>query len=298
MTTSGILNLNKPVGPTSAQMVTALRRLTGIDQIGHTGTLDPLAAGVLPLCVGRAVRLSEYLLHDDKVYQAEITLGVTTATDDGEGEIIAQQPVALTQEQIESALATFTGAQEQVPPQYSAIKVAGRPMYESARRGQVIEARPRRIVIHQIRLLDWQSPRIRLEIHCGKGTYIRALARDIGALLGCGAYLSALTRIGCGPLTIESSVSLEMLERSADWRDHLLPMDFGLTRWPVVQLSLADTQRILNGMSVHDDGAPQALAAPHLRAYTPAGQFVAVVKHDPTHHLLRPEKVFPENIAA
>src|SRR5712692_7966615 len=191
---NGLLNLNKPIGPTSFQMIGRLRRLSGERKIGHAGTLDPLACGVLPICIGKAVRLSEYLMSGDKVYRAEITFGVRTRTDDGEGAIISRQSVELSRAQIEPVLPEFVGAHAQVPPQFAAIKIAGKPMYERARKGQVIEAAPRLITIKRLALLDWQTPHAQLEIECGKGTYIRALARDLGERLGCGAYLSALTR--------------------------------------------------------------------------------------------------------
>lgn len=287
----GLLNLNKPVGPTSFQMIGRLRRLTGIQKIGHAGTLDPLASGVLLICLGKAVRLSEYLMSDDKVYVAEVTFGVRTTTDDAEGEIVAQQSVDLAREQLERVLSEFVGEQEQVPPQFAAIKIAGRPMYKLARRGEVVETAPRRITIKALKLLDWQSPRARIEVACSKGTYIRALARDLGERLGCGAYLSALTRTQSGAFKLADAVSLETLQ-NADWQEYLLPMDYGLQHWPAVYLDEAETRRILHGLSVK---RPDNSSAPTLvRAYDPAGRFVAVLRFAPTAQELRPEKVLSE----
>ncbi len=284
--TNGIINLNKPVGPSSFHMIARLRRITGVQKIGHAGTLDPLASGVLAVCVGSAARLSEYLQSDHKVYVAEITFGIRTNTDDAEGEIIAQQAVNLAREQVERVLRAFVGEQAQVPPQFAAIKIDGQPMYKMARRGETIEAAPRRITIERLTLLDWQSPRARVEVACGKGTYIRALARDIGERLGCGAYLSALVRTQSGVFALTDAVTLEQL--AGDWRARLLPMDFALQHWDAVQLSAEQTKRIQNGLSVETNQAYATL----VRAYNDAGQFFAVLKFDAAQNVLRPEKVF------
>ena len=283
---NGLINLNKPVGPSSFQMIAQLRRLTGERKLGHAGTLDPLASGVLPICVGKAVRLSEYLQTDHKVYEAEVTFGVRTTTDDAEGQVIARQPVTLTREEVESVLREFVGEQEQVPPQFAAIKIGGRPLYKSARRGQTIDVPPRHINIERLTLLSWDSPRAQVEVACSKGTYIRALARDLGQRTGCGAYLSALTRTQCGAFSLRDAVSIETL--AGDWRTHLLPMDFGLQHWAAVRLDDAQIKRILNGLSVESD---EQFATP-VRAYDGLGQFVAVLKFNPAHGTLRHEKVF------
>lgn len=292
---SGLLNLNKPIGPTSFQVIHRLRRLTGIRKIGHAGTLDPLADGVLPICIGRAVRLSEYLMGEAKVYRAEITFGVRTATDDGEGEVVARQDVALDRPGLEALLPDFAGDIAQVPPQYAAIKVAGRPMYEMARRGQTVDAPPRAVHIERLTLLDWQMPRAILEIECGKGTYIRALARDLGDRAGCGAYLSALTRTRCGVFALGQAVSLDALENAADWRMHLLPMDYGLSMWPRVDLDSGRVARILNGLTI-DLSGPDGDAA-LVRAHGPDGALLAILRVDAAHGVLRPEKVFKDAAA-
>ncbi|MBI5877817.1 MAG: tRNA pseudouridine(55) synthase TruB [Chloroflexi bacterium] len=292
---TGLFNLNKPVGPTSFQMIHRLRRLTGVRKIGHAGTLDPLAGGVLPICIGRAVRLSEYLMGDVKVYRAEITFGIRTTTDDREGEVIARQAVALDRAELEAMLPPFTGDIEQVPPQYAAIKVDGRPMYELARRGQTVDAAARAVHVERLTLLDWQSPVAEIEIECGKGTYVRALARDLGELAGCGAYLTGLTRTRCGAFDIAEAVSLDVLEQSPDWRAHLLPMEFGLRGWTRVDVDDAQAARVLNGMTVP---WPLPEAGPALvRAHGPDGNFFAIMRADSAHACLRPEKVFKDTDA-
>ena len=294
MTVSGLLNLRKPVGPTSSQMVVWLRRLSGEQKIGHTGTLDPLAGGVLPICVGKAVRLSEYLLNDDKAYQAEVTFGVRTRTDDGEGEIIARQPATFARAELAATLERFVGEQMQTPPQYAAIKVAGQPLYKRARRGEVVEPAPRHIKITRLQLLDWRvdgdNIRAQIEIACGKGTYIRALARDLGQALGCGAYLSALTRTQCGVFKLSDAVAPETLEQAADWRAHLLPMDAGLQHWPAVALAAAEAQRIRTGLCVSCN--EPCTATTLLRAYDERAQFFAILRCEAAAQRFCPEKVF------
>jgi tRNA pseudouridine55 synthase len=287
---SGLMNINKPVGPTSFQIIERLRRLTGIRKIGHTGTLDPLASGVLPICLGRAVRLSEYLTSENKVYRAEITFGVRTTTDDAEGEVVSRQEVTLQREEIEDVLPEFTGDVDQVPPQYAAIKIAGKHMYDLARHGTPVEAAPRQIRIEQLALLDWSSPRALVEIACSKGTYIRALARDLGERLGCGAYLTALRRTRCGTFNIEDAVGFDELNATPDWRIFLLPLDVALQDWPALYLDADGTQRIAHGHAVH------ALAfgktGTLVRGYAVDGRFCAVLRVTDANGELRPEKVF------
>ena len=287
---TGLLNINKPVGPTSFQIIERLRRLTGIRKIGHTGTLDPLASGVLPICLGQAVRLSEYLSNEDKIYQAEITFGVRTTTDDAEGAIISRQDVTLGREAIEALLPEFSGDSAQVPPQYAAIKVRGKHMYDLARQGTPVEAAARAIHIERLTLLDWTAPRALVEVVCGKGTYIRALARDLGERLGCGAYLTALSRTRCGVFEIETAVAFDSLNAAPDWRAFLLPPDTGLQNWPAVHLDAAQTERLAHGHAVHvrGGGAIGTLA----RGYAANGQFCAVLRVAAENRELRPEKVF------
>lgn len=286
---SGLINLNKPLGPTSFQMVARIRRLTGM-KVGHAGTLDPLASGVLPMVIGQAVRLSEYLQTDDKVYIADVTFGVRTNTDDAEGEVIARQDVHLTREQVVLVLQKFEGAQEQIPPQFAAIKQAGRHAYSMARRGQVVELAARQVRIDRITLLDWTSPVARIEVACGKGTYMRALARDLGEATGCGAYLTGLVRQQAGIFQLADSVSLEALESAKDWRAFLKPMDYGLGHWPAFYLEAEETRSILHGLPVvHKATWANGTL---LRGYDSNGAFFAVLRFDATQGTVRPQKVF------
>ena len=287
---NGLLNIHKPVGPTSFQIIERLRRLTGIRKIGHTGTLDPLASGVLPICLGQAVRLSEYLSGEDKVYRAEITFGVRTTTDDAEGEIVTREDVSFGRDAIEVLLPEFTGEITQVPPQYAAIKVAGKHMYDLARQGTPVVAPPRSIRIDRLMLLEWSPPRALIEVACSKGTYIRARARDLGERLGCGAYLTSLVRTKCGVFAIEDAVAFDALNAAADWRTYLLAPDVALQAWPMIQLDAASTERIGHGHAV---STPEPHAAGTLvRAYDARGQFCAVLRAASESGVLRPEKVF------
>ena len=286
---SGLINLNKPLGPTSFQMVARIRRLTGM-KVGHAGTLDPLASGVLPLVIGQAVRLSEYLQTDDKVYIADVTFGVRTNTDDAEGEVMARQEVHLTREQVVLALQKFEGAQEQIPPQFAAIKQAGRHAYSMARRGQVVELAARQVRIDRITLLDWTLPVARIEVACGKGTYMRALARDLGEATGCGAYLTGLIRKQAGIFHLAESVSPEALESASDWRAFLKPMDLGLAHWPAFYLDAAETRLILNGLPIAHSAA--WAEGTLLRGYDSTGAFFAVLRFDAAQGMVRPHKVF------
>jgi len=177
---SGILNLDKPAGMTSHDVVVHVRRLLGVRKVGHAGTLDPMATGVLLICLGQATRVAEYLMRSDKVYRAEIRLGVATDTHDAEGKVIKTTQVTVGEGEVREALASFVGQIEQVPPMYSALKRQGVPLYKLARRGIVVERKPRTVKIHQIKLLDWSPPLVTIEVTCSPGTYIRALARDLG----------------------------------------------------------------------------------------------------------------------
>jgi tRNA pseudouridine55 synthase len=187
----GVLLLDKPVGLSSNDALIKAKRLLNAEKAGHTGTLDPFATGLLPLCFGEATKFAQDLLDADKTYETIVHLGVTTSTGDTEGEVIATRPVDVIPEQIDAALAQFRGPIEQVPPMHSALKRDGKPLYEYARAGITLEREARRVTIHELTLLSWQSPYLRLSVTCSKGTYIRVLGEDIGAALGCGAHLNA-----------------------------------------------------------------------------------------------------------
>ena len=202
----GILLLDKPAGMTSNQALQATKRLLQARKAGHTGSLDPLATGLLPLCFGEATKVSQFLLEADKRYQVVLRLGESTNTYDAEGEVTAVRPVSLDRARLEQALTRFRGGIDQIPPMYSAIKQEGQPLYKLARAGITVDRPPRRVQIHEIRLLDWQDSRLELEVACSKGTYIRSLAHDLGEVLGCGAHVAALRRLGTGGFDIGQAI--------------------------------------------------------------------------------------------
>lgn len=238
---NGILLLNKPLGISSNAALQRAKRLFQARKAGHTGSLDNLATGLLPICFGEATKFSSFLLDADKYYRAECTLGVTTTTADGEGEILQTRPVVgLELAKINQVLQKFMGPISQIPPMYSALKYQGKSLYKLARQGKVVERQPREITIHSLILHDWQADRLTIEVHCSKGTYIRTLAEDIGEALGCGAYLSALHRLGVGEY--RQMYSFEQLEEDAQQGlealdQRLLPMYAALYHWPQVQLT-------------------------------------------------------------
>ena len=215
MTIDGFLNLNKPAGMTSHDCVGRVRRLLKLKRVGHGGTLDPTVTGVLPIALGRATRLLQFLQHN-KAYEGTIRFGLTTATDDLEGEILYSQPVPnLSSEKVQSALPKFIGKIEQFPPSFSAVQVGGKRLYELARKGEIVEVAARNIEVFRLEILDWRSgdfPELDLSIACGAGTYIRAIARDLGAMLNAGGTLAGLTRTESSGFSIDQSLSFEELE--------------------------------------------------------------------------------------
>ncbi|HEY2976861.1 MAG TPA: tRNA pseudouridine(55) synthase TruB, partial [Burkholderiaceae bacterium] len=208
----GVLLLDKPVGLSSNDALQKAKRLYRAEKAGHTGTLDPLASGLLPICFGAATKFSQVSLDADKAYRATLKLGQTTTTGDAEGEVTRQRPVQVDRAAIDAACARFSGEIEQVPPMHSALKKDGRALYEYARNGIEVERAPRRVTIHAIAIVDWHDDALVIDVSCSKGTYIRTLAEDIGEALGCGAHLSALRRIGSGALRVEQAVTLEQLQ--------------------------------------------------------------------------------------
>lgn len=246
----GIFSVNKAVGMTSHDVVARARRLTKQRRIGHAGTLDPAADGVLPLCLGQATRLVEYLSESGKAYRATIRFGVVTDTYDREGAVTREAPVTLTEAEIAAALPAFLGEQMQRPPIYSAIKRNGQPLYALARAGQEVIVEPRPVRIDALRIVAWASPDLTLDVECGKGTYIRSLAYDLGELLGPGAHLAALTRTRSGPFTLAMSVTLDALEAAladGSWRDHFYAPDEALLDWRVAILAPPSEARLRNG---------------------------------------------------
>jgi tRNA pseudouridine55 synthase len=256
----GILVVAKPPGPTSHDIVALVRRLAATKRVGHGGTLDPFASGVLPVFLGRATRVVEYHLGDRKEYRATVCFGATSSTDDLEGEL---EPVAgppITRDAAEAALPAFRGRISQMPPAYSAVKIGGRRAYALARAGQTVELAPREVEIDRLEIVDWdgsdpERPVAILEVVCSAGTYVRALARDLGAALGSGAYLGALSRTASGPFRLDAAVTLEDVRSAAaagpdELVSLLLPIDAGLDDLPAVVLSETDLPAIVRGQVV------------------------------------------------
>jgi tRNA pseudouridine55 synthase len=245
----GVLLLDKPIGFTSNDALQKARRLFSAAKGGHTGTLDPLATGLLPLCFGEATKFSSDLLDADKTYEAVLKLGVTTDSGDAEGKVIATSTVNPEKGSILKLLPQFTGAIEQIPPMHSALKRDGRPLYELARQGIEVEREPRAVTIHAIELLDFAGDSLTLRVACSKGTYIRVLAADIGAALGCGAHLTALRRTRVGDLDLDGAITLAELEAldEAGRMDRLKPVDALLHTLPVVEIDGEAESRFSHG---------------------------------------------------
>lgn len=295
MSINGILNVNKPEGKTSFSIVAWLRRLSGEKHVGHAGTLDPIATGVLPVCLGQATRVVQFLADSNKAYLAQIELGAATDTFDREGEIIQRgDHSGVTVAQIEKALATFQGTIEQVPPRYSALKYQGRRHYELARAGIRVETKPRRVTIFSIALIDCKIPLLTIKVECSKGTYIRSLAHDLGQYLGCGAYLKNLTRTQCGPFHIKDALPVSEIKcifHKGIWNEFLHPVDTPLLGWGAVIADRTGELAIKNGCSI-PLGEEHGITEPHCRAYSHDGRFLAVLHFIPDKNLWHPEKVF------
>lgn len=273
---AGFLNINKALHLTSHDVVAKLRRGLKLKKVGHAGTLDPLATGVLIVCVGSATRLSEYAMASTKTYRARVRLGETTTTYDAEGEITDRRDASqVTRADVERALAVFTGELDQIPPMYSAIKQGGRKLYDLARAGQTVEREPRRVTIEALTLTEVDLPEFTVEVVCSAGTYIRSLAHDIGASLGVGAHLTGLVRTASGGFTLANAVTLETILQASDWTPYLLPPETALAGWRVVQLSPADLDHIAHGRTIPAaDATPDELA----HAVAPDGRSIAIVR--------------------
>jgi tRNA pseudouridine55 synthase len=289
--TSGILNVNKPAGPSSFAVVRTLRRLPGVQKAGHGGTLDPAAEGVLPILINSATRMADFVHEWRKTYEATVTFGFTSDTGDREGTITpAGEPRTISRERIEAALPAFTGRIEQLPPAYSAIKQGGEALYRKARRGEAVERTARAVEIFSIRLLDYDSAAAvgRLEVESGRGMYVRSLAEDLGVALACGAYLSGLTRTAVGPLKLADALPMAGLaEMGEGWTRCLLPMDLPLHSWPAISLDAAGAAAVRRGQAVP---APNTTAGRY-RLLGPDGELVAWGEADATRGI-QPRAVF------
>ncbi len=288
----GIINLLKPPGMTSHDAVNVVRRLTGIKRVGHTGTLDPGAAGVLPICLGKATRVSEYVLGMDKSYRAELSLGQATDTEDAAGQPVLTRPVpSLTTHGVELVLRGFLGTVPQIPPMYSAVRVAGKRLYELARRGEVVEREPREIQIYKIKLLKISETSILFELDCSRGTYVRTLCRDIAEKLGSAGHMSFLLRTAVGPFLLGSAVTFEELAQFAEAgciTKALLPLDLALANMQAVTVDESQAARLRNGLAVTlrlktSDGEL-------FRVYDSSQAFLAIATAD--REQIKPLKVF------
>lgn len=320
---SGILNVDKPLGWTSHDVVGLVRRLAGQRQVGHAGTLDPLATGVLLVVLGQATRLSDDLMHGSKCYLARVRLGTRTNTDDAEGEVVETRPTgAVTREGVIAALRGLCGDLQQVPPAYAAIKQGGVPAYKLARQGKAPEQRPRAVRIEGVALVAMEGDVLDVLVWCGAGTYIRALARDLGASLGCGAHLAALRRLSSGAFAVDTASGVEDLRRLAAagrLRERVRPMDEAVASWPALVCDAAATSAVLHGNAVAgpepavvtgsagfrpvpglDGGAgnmpalPVAPALPDVeraRLYARDGRLLALARYDAGRGAWQPYKV-------
>jgi tRNA pseudouridine55 synthase len=294
----GILNIDKPWGKTSFGIVSLVKRLSGEHRVGHAGTLDPAATGVLPICLGQGRRIVPFLLDATKAYRAQIELGVATDTYDATGSITSRgDPSGISREQLLSALTSFCGLIWQTPPMYSAVKHGGKPLYELARSGIEVERKRRLTQIYHLELIDWQPPVVTIEVECGKGTYIRSLAHDLGQLLGCGANLKSLTRLRYGCFHIDDAVSVSQLEDAFHygyWQHFIYPIDIVLLDWAAMVVGDAAEKDIKNGRPLvfKPDESWHQRTGNRCRVYTGDGHFLGVLSFNVEKGQWRPGKVF------
>ncbi|HZJ76548.1 MAG TPA: tRNA pseudouridine(55) synthase TruB [Oscillospiraceae bacterium] len=248
---NGILNVLKPPGMTSHDVVSIIRKRLKVKKVGHAGTLDPNAAGVLPICIGRATKVSQYLIDSKKEYRVELTLGLETNTEDIYGTVINRSPVISTEGEIRETILSFVGTYEQVPPMYSAIRVKGERLYKLARKGIEVKRKPRTVTIYSIDIIDIRCNKAMFDVSCSKGTYIRTLCKDIGNVLGCGGTMSFLLRVKSGGFGLETSTTMEELLETERVEDLLLPLDFPLGHIPKVVVKPASVKQALNGNNIY-----------------------------------------------
>ena len=270
---NGIVIVDKPAGWTSQDVVSKLRGVFKTRRIGHGGTLDPMATGVLPVFVGRATRGVEFFEHADKTYEATLRLGVTTDTEDITGTVLSEKPVPVTEEDLLAVLPQFRGRIQQVPPMYSALKVNGQKLYDLARKGQTVERKSREITIFRLECLSFDGVNARLLVHCSKGTYIRTLCKDMGEALGCGGCMAALRRVQAGEYTAQQAVSMQELVEAQDPEQYLSDVDTLFSKYDKVVLTPNQEKRCRNGNSFS-----VILAEGQYRAYSQSGEFLMLAK--------------------
>lgn len=288
----GFLNINKPQGLTSHDVVARVRRVcrnsVGKTKVGHAGTLDPMATGVLVICLGYATRLSEYAMKSTKKYRASIHLGIETDTYDAEGEILFQNDASqITLDQVKAAFQPYLGYIQQIPPMYSAIKKNGKKLYELAREGKEIERDARPVIIHRIDIVEWESPVVVLDVTCGAGTYIRSLAHDIGENLSTGAHLSGLIRMSSGGFSVDDAVELDALLEDDNWQNYIVSPKDALSDWDSIQLTDEQAHEIQLGRSISKNVEQNDSL---IMAYMPDGHLLAVLENRGEYW--KPHKVF------
>lgn len=271
----GIVIVDKPQGWTSQDVTARLRRVFGTRRIGHGGTLDPMATGVLPVFVGRATRAVEFFEHAEKTYETVLRLGITTDTEDMTGTVLTEENVSFTEEQLQETLAAFRGEILQVPPMYSALKVNGQKLCDLARKGKTVERQPRPITIHELTLVERGENTLRLRVRCSKGTYIRTLCKDIGEKLGCGGCMESLRRVAAGEYTIGEAVPLQTLLDTEEPEKYLRDVDTMFRNYPAVTLTSNQETRCRNGNAFSVSLAPGTY-----RAYSQGGEFLMLAKVD------------------
>jgi tRNA pseudouridine55 synthase len=295
----GILSINKPRGMTSFGVVALIKRLTSERHTGHAGTLDPEATGVLPVCLGQATRVIEFLFDETKTYLTEVELGITTDTYDSTGKVISTKDSSgITRETLESALNHFRGTIMQTPPMYSAIKHRGQPLYKLARSGIEVERKSRPVQIFSLEINGWSPPIVTLKVDCGKGTYIRSLAYDLGERLSCGAMMKSLVRLRVGPFGIKEALTVSQVEaisQSGNWQQHIYPLDYVLLNFPALVVNKDQQYSLIHGAPIEmekNNKHPDTKSGNIVRVYTEDGSFLGMAKYDEENRRWQPEKIF------
>lgn len=297
---NGIINIYKEAGFTSHDVVAKMRGILKQKKIGHTGTLDPQAVGVLPVCLGTGTRLCSMLTDRDKEYEAVLLLGVSTDTQDTTGRVLEEKEVTAGEETVRRAILSFQGEYDQIPPMYSALKIEGKKLYELAREGREVERVPRRVTVYEIEVLHMELPRVRLRVACSKGTYIRTLCHDIGKLLGCGGAMEFLKRTRAGGFTAEQAVTLAELEELAKEgraAQMILPVDKVFERLPALHVRKEYTRLIKNGNAFAGGQAEEEIPdmeGAQARIYDTDGKFYGIYEYDPEKSRMKPVKMFLE----
>lgn len=291
----GILNICKEQGFTSHDVVAKLRGILRQKKIGHTGTLDPEATGVLPVCLGRGTKLCDMLTDRDKTYETVLHLGIVTDTQDRTGKILRQAPVTVTESEVEETVHSFLGEQQQIPPMYSALKVGGRKLYELAREGIEIERKPRKVIFHQLEILSMDLPLIRIRVECSKGTYIRTLCHDIGEKLGTGGCMDSLVRTRVGRFRLEDSLTLGQIEKlyaQGQLLDHVYSVEEMFSHLEMVMGKPESDRLLQNGNPVSDTLVEKGAVRGEVRMYSSTGNFIGIYQYQEEKARYFPEKIF------